>query len=91
MNVLSTLRLYPYRAVQEISPVFGMKSRKRSKSITVCTDNRGKRDLPRFREDNVAVCLGEPLKGLQVPPAIVKQMATTLDRDQETCNGNDQL
>lgn len=35
------------------------------------TVNRGKCDLPRFREENIANRLGEPLKGLQVPPMVV--------------------
>lgn len=33
-----------------------------------CTGHRGKCDLPRFREEEIAEKLGEPLKGLQVPP-----------------------
>lgn len=35
-----------------------------------CTGNRGECDLPRFREEDIANRLGEPLKGLQVPPEI---------------------
>jgi hypothetical protein len=33
-----------------------------------CTGHRGKCELPRFREEDIANRLGEPLKGLQVPP-----------------------
>jgi site-specific DNA recombinase len=33
-----------------------------------CTGHRGKCDLPRFREEDIANRLGEPLKGLQVSP-----------------------
>ncbi len=44
-----------------------------------CTGHRGKCDLPRFREDDLALRMGEPLKGLQVPPEVVAY-APTKDR-----------
>ena len=47
-----------------------------------CTGNRGKCDLPRFKEEVLSERLGEPLKGLQVPPAIVEQIVATLREDQ---------
>jgi site-specific DNA recombinase len=52
-----------------------------------CTGNRGKCDLPRFREEVLSDRLGEPLKGLQVPPQIVAQIVDTLreDRKHEEC------
>jgi len=43
-----------------------------------CTGNRGKCGLPRFREEDIADRLGEPLKDLQVPPAIVSRIVTAL-------------
>lgn len=42
-----------------------------------CTGYRGKCDLPRFKEDELALRLGEPLKHLRVPPKIVEQIVTT--------------
>lgn len=48
-----------------------------------CTGNRGKCDLPRFREEILADRLGEPLKGLQVPPEIVAQIVETLREDRK--------
>ena len=47
-----------------------------------CTGNRGKCDLPRFKEEVLSERLGEPLKGLQVPPEIVTQIVTMLHEDQ---------
>ena len=47
-----------------------------------CTSNCGKCDLPRFKEEVLSQRLGEPLKGLQVPPAIVEQIVATLHEDQ---------
>jgi site-specific DNA recombinase len=47
-----------------------------------CTGYRGKCDLPRFREEEIANRLGEPLKGLQVPPEVVSQIVATLREDQ---------
>lgn len=35
-----------------------------------CTGHRGKCPLPRFREADIAECLGESLKGIQVPPDV---------------------
>lgn len=46
-----------------------------------CTGNRGKCNLPRFKEEVLAERLGEPLKGIQVPPEIVEQIVTTLRED----------
>ena len=48
-----------------------------------CTGHRGKCDLPRFREEDIANRLGEPLKRLQVPPEIVSQIVSTLRDDQK--------
>jgi DNA invertase Pin-like site-specific DNA recombinase len=48
-----------------------------------CTGHRGKCDLPRFREEDLAQRLGEPLKGLQVPEEIVSQIVATLRKDQQ--------
>jgi site-specific DNA recombinase len=47
-----------------------------------CTGNRGKCDLPRFKEEVLSQRLGEPLKAVQVPPAIVAQIVATLREDQ---------
>jgi site-specific DNA recombinase len=47
-----------------------------------CTGNRGKCDLPRFKEEELAERLGEPLKRLQIPPEIVEQIVATLREDQ---------
>ena len=52
-----------------------------------CTGHRGKCDLPRFREEDLANRLGEPLKGLQVPPEIVSQIVTKLREDQRQAVG----
>jgi site-specific DNA recombinase len=52
-----------------------------------CTGHRGKCDLPRFREEDIANRLGEPLKGLQVPPDVVSQIVTTLREDQKEAGG----
>jgi site-specific DNA recombinase len=38
------------------------------------TGHRGKCDLPRFREEDLALRLGEPLKGLQVPEVVASQI-----------------
>jgi hypothetical protein len=47
-----------------------------------CTGNRGKCDLPRFKKEVLSERLGEPLKGLQVPPEIVAQILAILHEDQ---------
>jgi DNA invertase Pin-like site-specific DNA recombinase len=52
-----------------------------------CTGHRGKCCLPRFREEDIANRLGEPLKGLQVPPEVVSQIVTTLREDQSQAVG----
>jgi len=52
-----------------------------------CTGHRGKCDLPRFREEDIANRLGEPLKGLQVPPEVVSRIVTTLREDQRQAVG----
>jgi site-specific DNA recombinase len=52
-----------------------------------CTGYRGKCGLPRFREEDLANRLGEPLKGLQVPPEIVSQIVTKLREDQTQAAG----
>src|SRR5215469_14486945 len=48
-----------------------------------CTGHRGKCDLPRFREEDLAERLGEPLKGLQVPEEIVSRIVSALRKDQQ--------
>jgi hypothetical protein len=48
-----------------------------------CTGYHGKCDLPRFKEDDLALRLGEPLKHLQVPSEIVELIVTTLREDQK--------
>jgi hypothetical protein len=48
-----------------------------------CTGHRGKCDLPRFREEDLAQRLGEPLKGLQVPEEIVSRIVSTIRKDQQ--------
>jgi site-specific DNA recombinase len=52
-----------------------------------CTGHRGKCDLPRFREEDLAQRLGEPLKGLQVPEEIVSQIITAIRKDQQQSVG----
>jgi site-specific DNA recombinase len=47
-----------------------------------CTGHRGKCGLPRFREEDIAQRLGEPLKGLHVPEEVVSQIVATLRDDQ---------
>jgi hypothetical protein len=44
-----------------------------------CSGYRGKCDLPRFREEDIANRLGEPLKGLQVPPEVVSADAESIE------------
>jgi hypothetical protein len=52
-----------------------------------CTGHRGKCELPRFREEDIANRLGEPLKCLQVPLEVVSQIVTTLREDQNQTVG----
>ena len=52
-----------------------------------CTGYRGKCDLPRFREEDIANRLGESLKGLQVPTEVVSQIVATLREDQKQAVG----
>ncbi|HEY4009736.1 MAG TPA: recombinase family protein [Acidobacteriaceae bacterium] len=47
-----------------------------------CTGYHGKCDLPRFKEEELAARLGEPLKHLQVPREIVEQIVIRLREDQ---------
>ena len=47
-----------------------------------CTGHRGKCDLPRFREEDIANRLGEPLKNLQIPEEVVSQIVSALRDDQ---------
>ena len=49
-----------------------------------CTGHRGKCALPRFREEDIAVRMGEPLKGLQVPQEVVTRIVDTLRADEKT-------
>jgi chorismate mutase len=59
----------------------------KEKYVYRCTSHRDKCDLPRFREEDIADRLGEPLKGLQVPPEIVSQIVATLREDQKKAQG----
>lgn len=52
-----------------------------------CTGYRGKCDLPRFREEDISERLGEPLKNLQVPPAVVTRIVAMLREDQKQAAG----
>lgn len=54
-----------------------------------CTGHRGKCDLPRFREEEIAKRLGEPLKGLQVPSEVVSKIVSALRDDQRQAVGKD--
>jgi site-specific DNA recombinase len=47
-----------------------------------CTGHRGKCALPRFRQEDIALKLGEPLKGLQVPQEIVSQIVAAIRSDE---------
>jgi site-specific DNA recombinase len=47
-----------------------------------CTGHRGKCALPRFREEDIALKLGEPLKGLQVPQEVVSQIVAAIRSDE---------
>ena len=46
-----------------------------------CTGHRGKCALPRFREEDLAHRLGEPLKGLQVPQEVASKIVAALRDD----------
>jgi site-specific DNA recombinase len=48
-----------------------------------CTGHRGKCDLPRFREEDIALRLGEPLKAIQVPQAVVAQIVSAVREDEK--------
>ncbi len=52
-----------------------------------CTGHRGKCDLPRFREEDIANRLGEPLKGIQVPDEVVSQIVCAVREDQRQAAG----
>jgi site-specific DNA recombinase len=52
-----------------------------------CTGHRGKCDLLRFREEDIANRLVQPLKGLQVPSHIVSQIVATLREDRRQAAG----
>ena len=47
-----------------------------------CTGHRGKCALPRFREQDIALKLGEPLKGLKVPQEVVSQIVAAIRSDE---------
>ncbi len=51
-----------------------------------CTGHRGKCELPRFREEDIALRMGEPLKGLQVPQEVVSRIVTALREDQTSAD-----
>lgn len=52
-----------------------------------CTGHRGKCELPRFREEDLAQRLGEPQRGLQVPEHVVSQIVTAIRKDQRQSAG----
>jgi site-specific DNA recombinase len=52
-----------------------------------CTGNRGKCDLPWFRENDIAERLGEPLKGLQMPLELVSRIVSSLREDPQNAAG----
>jgi DNA invertase Pin-like site-specific DNA recombinase len=47
-----------------------------------CTGYRGKCQLPRFREEEIASKLGEVLKDIHIPDDVLKGIAESLTRDQ---------
>ncbi len=49
-----------------------------------CTGYRGKCALPRFREEDLARRLGEPLKAIQVPEPIVADIIAAIRDDEST-------
>ena len=53
-----------------------------------CTGHRGKCALPRFREEDIALKLGEPLKGLQVPQEVVAQIVAAIRLDEAQADAN---
>lgn len=46
-----------------------------------CTGHRGKCALPRFREEDLATRLGEPLKGIQLPEEVASGIVKALHAD----------
>jgi hypothetical protein len=52
-----------------------------------CTGNRGRCDLPRFREEDIAERLGESLRGLQMPRELVSHMVSALRQDRRYTAG----
>ncbi len=48
-----------------------------------CTGNRGKCELPRFREKEIAARLGEPLRRLTVSKQLAGEVISSLLRDHE--------
>jgi site-specific DNA recombinase len=48
-----------------------------------CTGHRGKCALPRFREEEIAVRLGEPLKAIQVPREVVSKIVLAVREDEK--------
>lgn len=48
-----------------------------------CTGNRGRCELPRFRERDIAKRLGEPLRGLQVSKKLAAQVVLSLRQDRD--------
>jgi site-specific DNA recombinase len=48
-----------------------------------CTGNRGRCELPRFREKDIAERLGQPLKGLRIPGELVDKIVSGLRQDPE--------
>ena len=52
-----------------------------------CTGNHGKCDLPRFREEDIAERLGQPLKCLEMPQELASQIISTVRMDRRSAAG----
>jgi len=48
-----------------------------------CTGHRGKCDTPRFREQEISHKLGDILKGIRIPDAVLTALQKSLDRDEQ--------
>ena len=48
-----------------------------------CSGYRGKCDLPRFREEEIAACMGDALKNIYIPDNVVRGIENSLQRTQE--------
>jgi DNA invertase Pin-like site-specific DNA recombinase/chorismate mutase len=48
-----------------------------------CSGYHGKCELPRFREEQISEKLGEVLKGIHIPDAVLARISSALEHDQE--------